>query len=119
MTSVFPDFPELSQIKSERSFSLPQQNYLLSQFLLQHCDEEAQRWLEGEYPAEEFERLSPLEKWERLHDYRHQLEYEQALDLFLEARKHLIAWGFEHLRKQPQTPPVMEILAKRNELAPV
>lgn len=113
---VFPDLPELADLKSQRSFSLPQQNYLLSFFLLEHCKDEAQRWLEGDYPAEELERMNWPEKWERLNEYQEQLRYDEALETFIQARNHLIEWGFDHLRQGPQTPPVVEILAQRKSI---
>ncbi len=113
MTHAFPEFPHLSGIKSQRPFSLPQQTYLQAQFLLEQCKGEAQRWLEGDYSAEELKRMGSLEMMDHLDAYRDQLGYDESLEMVIEAKKHLIEWGFEQLHQGSQTLPAAEILAKR------
>jgi hypothetical protein len=113
MTHAFPEFPHLPGIQSQRPFSLPQQTYLQAQFLLEQCKGEAQRWLEGDYSAEELKRMGSLEMMDHLDAYRDQLGYDEALEMVIEAKKHLIEWGFEQLRRGSQMLPAAEILAKR------
>lgn len=113
MIPAFPDFPELSGIQSERPFSLPQQNYILAQFFLDQCCQEAQLWLEGDYPAEELERMDLRTRMACLRAYREQLGYHEAVDLLIEAKSQLLAWGIEQLEHGPQTLYVVEILARK------
>lgn len=113
MIPAFPDFPELSGIHSERPFSLPQQNYVLAQFFLDRCCQEAQLWLEGDYLAEEREQMDLRTRMACLRAYREQLGYYEAVYLLIEAKRQLLAWGFEQLEQGRQTPHVVKILAKR------
>jgi hypothetical protein len=113
MTHAFPEFPHLPGIQSQRPFSRPQQTYLQAQFLLEQCKGEAQRWLEGEYSVEELKRMGTFEVMDYLGTAQDQLGYDEALETFIEARNHLIEWGFEQLRQGSQLLPATEILAKR------
>lgn len=116
MIPAFPDFPELSGIQSERPFSLPQQNYVLARFFLEQCCQEAQLWLEGDYPAEEREQMDLRTRLECVRAYREQLGYHEAIKLLIEAKSQLLAWGMEQLEQGPQTPYVMEILTKKAQI---
>jgi hypothetical protein len=113
MTHTFPEFPHLPGIHSQRPFSLPQQNYLSAQFLLKQCKDEAQRWFEGEYSAEELNRMGRFETLDYLDAAHDQLGYDEALEMVTEARNQLIEWGFEQLRQGSQLLPAAEILTKR------
>lgn len=113
MIPAFPDFPEPSGIQRERPFSLPQQNYVLAQFFLEHCCQEAQLWLEGEYPMEELTQMDLHTRLACVRAYREQLGYHEAVELLIEAKSQLLAWGIEQLEQGPQTPYVVEILAKK------
>ena len=113
MTHTFPEFPHLPGIHSQRPFSRPQQNYLSAQFLLKQCKDEAQRWFEGEYSAEELNRMGRFETMDYLDAAHDQLGYDEALEMVTEARNQLIEWGFEQLRQGSQLLPAAEILAQR------
>jgi hypothetical protein len=113
MNHILPEFPHMPDIQSQRPFSRPQQNYLHAQFLLKQCKDEAQRWFEGDYSAEELNRMGRFETMDYLDAAQDQLGYDEALETFIEARNQLIEWGFEQLRQGSQMLPAAEILAKR------
>lgn len=112
MQEAFPAYPGLCGVHTQRAFSLPQQNYLLARFLLEECREEAQRRLEADCPGDEQARMGRRAYAERLDGYREQLGYDELLTLYSEAKRQLIAWGIERLRRGAPSPAAQPILAR-------
>ncbi|SRR5579884_315452 len=115
MQEAFPDYPVLSSIRGPRSFSLPQQTYLVLFCLLEWCRAEARCRFEQDHSQHEREQMSRRGYAERLDAYYAELGYDEILTLFLQAKRYLFDWGVEQLQHDPRTPPfVLEALADKD-----
>jgi hypothetical protein len=100
MKEAFPDYPLLSSIRGPRSFSLPQQTYLVLSCSLELYRVEATRRFEQDHQEQEPEPMSRQAYADRLDASADALGYEKILKLFHQAQRHLVERSIEQLQTQ-------------------